>query len=220
MNQIVMKAIQTAIYSIVFLFAAFTANAQSDYSIQTRELKGTFNTIRTDGKVEVQIVMDNGNKVEVAAPAKIIDKVETKVENGIFTVYLKKGLTRHDVKITLHCSSDIVVLDANGDSEIEARALAGKDLTLKAATGSDIDIKRIEATGKLTIDAQSGADIEIDYLTASEIVVNANSGADVDIKGSAKRANLNASAGAEIDVEDMKFENINASATAGARISR
>lgn len=216
-----MKAINVAIYALVFWFLSLTAaNAQTDYSIETRTLSGSFTSVQTDGKVEVTIVRDSVNKVEVYAPVKIIAKVETKVENGVFTVYLKKRPARHEVKLTLHCSGKIVNLDAKGDSEIEARILSGKDLTLNASEGSEIDVKKVDATGKLTIDAQSGADVDIDAVSANELLVKATSGADVDLKGNAQRAELNASAGAEIDVEEMRFDNINARATSGGWIKR
>ena len=161
---------------------------------------GDFNTLKVYNGLTVELVKSSKSKIEISG--KKADDVSIKNSNGILKIRLKfpEGITSEDVKIKLHYSSVINVLDANEGAKIyservikqqhlEVKVQEGgfinmpintKYLVAKSVTGGAISLTG--STQNQTIEATTGGIYEAFDMQSKQAIVTAASGARVEVK--------------------------------------
>ncbi len=175
--------------------------AGGDLQTQTRTVEA-FDAIAIEGAVDVEAKVGSALSVEVEADGKIIDKVETRVEDGTLHVSLEGGFHlntgRMLVRVTVP-SLKSIALSGSGDASVEgldeasfAIAVSGsgdveaggeaESVSISVLGSGDVGARALEAEGA-SIVLQGSGDVSV---TATETAQGSIQGSgDVTVHGGA-----------------------------------
>lgn len=190
---------------ILFAFALFqTASlnaANASDGRQKRELTG-FHGISVSSGIDLRLTQKNVEEVFVEAESEDLDKIITKVEDGILKIYIKEkswwGLGWNNRTRKVYVS--FINLDK-----------------IHASAGSDVSASSLLKFDKLEVDVSSGSDVKLE-LEANEVVAQTSSGSDLSLQGKAKFIRADASSGSDLDAADLETKKCSASASSGSDI--
>lgn len=195
------KLFAVILFAITIFQSATLMAATSQDGRQTRPITG-FHGVSVSSGIDLYLTQKNVEEVFVEADSEDMDKIITKVEDGILKIYIKEkswwgiGWNKRPRKVYVSFKT----LDK-----------------LHASAGSDVKTTSVLKLDNLDIDASSGSDIKIE-LEANEVHVGSSSGSDVSLKGKAKVIHADASSGSDINAGDFETQKCNASVSSGADI--
>ena len=158
----------------------------------------SFAAVRVEDGLRVTFV-SGAPGVNIEAPQKVLEVLETRVSKDRLTVKLRPGVrVTSTATIRVTVSGDRVsALEANEAANIDATGLTGSPVRLTATGGSSIvasgvsDDVRLNASGASFIDATG--------LEASAVSVDASGGSKIDLKATSTVVGT-ASGGSEVTV--------------------
>lgn len=199
-----MKTIKLFAFLILtfVIFPALSLQAvQSNDGRQARQISG-FHGISVSSGVNLYLTQKNVEEVFVEAEPDDLDKIITKVEDGILKIYIK----------------DKSWLGMNWNKEPRKVYVSFKTLDkLNASAGSDVNSSSVIKLGKLDLDVSSGSDVKLE-LDTDELRVESSSGSDVSLNGKASVAEVSASSGSDISAGDLEIKKCTASVSSGSDI--
>ena len=168
---------------------------------QTRQVTG-FHGISVSSGIHLQLTQENVEKVVVEAESDDMDKIITKVEDGILKIYIKdkswSGFNWKNRTLKVYVSF----------KEMDQ---------LHASAGSGVDAESLLKLGRFALHVSSGANVNLD-LEAADMDVSASSGCGIDLKGKAKEIKADASSGSHINASGLECKKCTANASSGAGI--
>jgi hypothetical protein len=186
--------------TVIFQTATLMASTAND-SRQTRQITG-FHGVSVSSGIDLFLTQKNVEEVFVEAGSEDLEKIITKVENGILRIYIREkswfGIGWNNRPRKVYVS--FVNLDK-----------------LDASAGSDVKTTSVLKLGKLDVDVSSGSDVKLE-LEASEVRVGTSSGSDISLKGKAKVIHADASSGSDLNAGDLETQKCVASVSSGADI--
>ncbi len=193
----------TLLLATVAIFQSVTLQAsRSDNGRQTRQLSG-FHGISVSSGIDLSLTQKNVEEVFVEANSDDLDKIITKVEDGILKIYIK----------------DKSWFGFNWNKEPRKVYVSFKNLDkLDASAGSDVNSSSVLKLDKLDLEVSSGSDVRLE-LDARQLRVNASSGSDVSLNGKAQVADFSASSGSDITAGDLETIKCSANVSSGSDIS-
>ncbi|MCX6239799.1 MAG: DUF2807 domain-containing protein [Bacteroidia bacterium] len=186
--------------SAIFQAATVQASKAGD-GRQTRQITG-FHGVSVSSGIDLYLTQKNVEEVFVEAESEDLDKIITKVEDGILKIYIREkswwgiGWNNRPRKVYVSFKT----LDK-----------------LHASAGSDVSNTSVLKLDNLDIDVSSGSDVKLE-LEANEVHVGSSSGSDITLKGKAKVIHADASSGSDINAGDFETQKCNASVSSGADI--
>ena len=176
--------IVTACAALLFAVGALGAAESSDKVSEIRDVE-TFKRIVTKGSVDVTVKIGSPQSVEVTAKERIMDKVETTVDNGTLTIKLKRGSYRSHGAI----SADITVaalegLSISGSGDADISGVDSEVLVFKISGSGDI--RADGACGDLTVKISGSGDIDTKELHCVNAEVGISGSGDADVYASAE----------------------------------
>jgi len=185
----------------VFQSASLQA-AQSNDGRQVRQLS-VFHGISVSSGIDLSLTQKNVEEVIVEANSEDLDKIITKVEDGILKIYIK----------------DKSWLGLNWNKERRKVYVSFKTLDkLVVSAGSDVNSASVLKLDKLDLDVSSGSDVKLE-LDANHLRVNSSSGSDVSLNGKVEVAEITASSGSDITAGDLETKKCSANVSSGSDIS-
>lgn len=185
----------------IFQSASLQA-AQANDGRQTRQVSG-FHGISVSSGIDLYLTQKNVEEVFVEADSDDLDKIITKVEDGILKIYTK----------------DKSWLGMNWNKEPRKVYVSFKTLDkLDASAGSDVGSESVLKLEKLDLEVSSGSDVKLE-LDVNQLRVNSSSGSDVLLNGKAEVAEISASSGSDITAGDLETKKCTASVSSGSDIS-
>lgn len=195
------KLIAFVILASVIFQAASLQAAQSNDGRQTRQISG-FHGISVSSGIDLSLTQKNVEEVFVEAESDDLDKIITKVEDGILKIYIK----------------DKSLLGMNWNKEPRKVFVSFKTLDkLEASAGSDVNSALVLKLDKLDLDVSSGSDVKLE-LVVKQLRVNSSSGSDVSLNGEAEVAEVSASSGSDITAGDLETKKCTANVSSGSDI--
>ncbi|NEW82385.1 MAG: DUF2807 domain-containing protein [Mariniphaga sp.] len=193
----------TLLLATAAVFQSVTLQAsRSDNGRQTRQLSG-FHGISVSSGIDLSLTQKNVEEVFVEANSDDLDKIITKVEDGILKIYIK----------------DKSWFGLNWNKELRKVYVSFKNLDkLDASAGSDVNSSSVLKLDKLDLDVSSGSDVRLE-LDARQLRVNTSSGSDVSLNGKAQVADFSASSGSDIKAGDLETIKCSANVSSGSDIS-
>ena len=168
---------------------------------QTRQVTG-FHGISVSSGIHLQLTQENVEKVVVEAESDDMEKIITKVEDGILKIYIKdkswSGFNWKNRTLKVYVSF----------KEMDQ---------LHASSGSGVDVESPLKLRSLALHVSSGANVKLD-LEATDMDVSASSGCGIDLKGKAKEIKAEASSGSHINAAELECKKCKASVSSGAGI--
>jgi len=186
-----------AIFQSVALQAARSIDGR-----QVRQLSG-FHGISVSSGIDLILTQKNVEEVAVEAESEDLDKIITKVEDGILKIYMK----------------DKSWFGASWNKKSQKVFVSFKSLDkLHASAGSDVSSQSVLKFDKLDLEVSSGSDVKFE-LEANELRVESSSGSDVSLNGKAAVAEVSASSGSDISAGDLETKKCTASVSSGSDIN-
>ena len=185
-----------AIFQTATLQAALTSNGR-----QTRQITG-FHGVSVSSGIDLYLTQKNVEEVFVEADSDDLDKIITKVEDGILKIYIKDkswwglGWNNRPRKVFV----SFITLDK-----------------IQASAGSDVSASTRLKLDKLDLDASSGSDVKLE-IEANEVRVGTSSGSDITLKGKATYIHADASSGSDLDAGELETKKCSASVSSGSDI--
>ena len=168
---------------------------------QNRQISG-FHGITISSGIDLQLTQKNIEEVIVEADSGDLDKIITKVENGILKIYIK----------------DKSWSGLNWKSKSRKVFVSFKTLDqLDVSAGSDVNSESVLKLDKLKLEVSSGSDVKLE-LDANELTVESSSGSDVSLSGKVAFIQAAASSGSDIDAEDLVSKKCMANVSSGSDI--
>ena len=168
---------------------------------QTRQVTG-FHGISVSSGIHLQLTQENVEKVVVEAESDDMDKIITKVEDGILKIYVKdkswSGFNWKNRTLKVYVSF----------KEMDK---------LHASAGSGVDAESSFKLGSFALHVSSGANVKLD-LEATDMDVSASSGCGIVLKGKAREIKADASSGSHINAAELECKKCKASVSSGANI--
>ena len=168
---------------------------------QTRQVTG-FHGISVSSGIHLQLTQENIEKVVVEAESDDMDKIVTKVEDGILKIYIKdkswSGFSWKNRTLKVYVSF----------KEMDK---------LHASAGSGVGAESPFKLGSFALHVSSGANVKLD-LEATDMNVSASSGCGIVLKGKAKEIKADASSGSHINASELECKKCQASVSSGAGI--
>ena len=195
-------------YAITFTFFAcaigliFGQNIRGNGNIERdyRSVSG-FEGISASGIFDVTFRQSSNYRVEIITDENIMPLVETRVENGVLKLRLKKG-TRKITKLEANISGPYLTsLNLSGAAEFES--------------SSDIE------TGELKINMSGAAEASIEYLLANNVSLTLSGSSELSIEdGKIDEAKANLSGASEYTASGNKTDSFSvvASGASEARV--
>jgi len=185
---------------VIFQSTALLA-ARANDGRQTRQVSG-FHGISVSSGIDLFLTQKNVEEVVVEATSDDMEKIITKVEDGILKIYMKdKSWPLLNWK---NVSRKVYVSFKNLDK-------------LHASAGSDVNSQSVLKLEKLDLDASSGSDVKLE-IEANELHVGSSSGSDVSLSGKVAVAEVSASSGSDISAGDLEIKKCSVHASSGSDI--
>ena len=192
-----MKTIKlfTISMALIVCFGAQSFAKKSDTQVRN---VSEFSAIKVSSGIDLYLTQGNSEKVEVKADEDIIDKIVTKVKDGVLHIYLEKNMNWKWNK----SRQAFVTFD---------------DLTaIKASAGSDVYSENSFDLEDLKLDASSGSDIKLTDVVAQKIGLETSSGSDAKISGKVEQFEARASSGSDIDAGNLVSKNCKVRVSSGS----
>ncbi len=175
--------------------------AKANDGRQTRQLSG-FHAISVSSGIDLYLTQKNVEEVAVEAEPDDLDKIITKVEEGILKIYIK----------------DKSWFGMNWNKEPRKVYVSFKTLDkLHASAGSDVNSQSVLKLDNFDLDVSSGSDVKLE-LDANHLRVESSSGSDVSLNGKAAVAEVSASSGSDISAGDLEIKKCSAHVSSGSDI--
>ncbi len=194
-----MKTNHYSVLLILFLALGCVAAMQSQEQ-EVRSVPAPFTKVSVGSGIDLFLTQGEPVNVTVEANDRDIDRIETKVEEGVLKVYMRNNVRwvrTRTVKVFV-TMPEIARLTASGGADIRGTATIN--------------------TQQIRVDCSGGADVYLSVL-ASDVYLSASGGADIDIKGETLTLNASASGGADIDAGNLKAQKAVVEASGGADVS-
>jgi hypothetical protein len=176
--------------------------AQSGDGRQKREISG-FHGISVSSGIDLNLTQKHVEEVFVEANSDDLDKIITKVEDGILKIYIK----------------DKSWFGLSWNKQPRKVFVSFKNIDkLEASAGSDVNSASALKLDNLDLDVSSGSDVKLE-LNAKHLRVNSSSGSDVSLNGEAEVAEISASSGSDITAGDLETKKCTVSVSSGSDIS-
>jgi len=169
---------------------------------QTRQISG-FHGISVSSGIDLFLTQKNVEEVVVEAESQDLEKIITKVENGILKIYRKEG---SGFNLNWNHRSLKVYVSLKTIDE------------LNASSGSDVNSESLLKLDKLECDVSSGAGVKLE-LEVNNLNVETSSGSDISLKGKATSLEVSASSGSDIDAKELESKKCKASVSSGSDIA-
>jgi len=192
------KLVSLILFATV-LFQSTSLQAKGDR--QARQVSG-FHGISVSSGIDLYLTQKNVEEVFVEAEPEDLDKIITKVENGILVITVKDkswwglGWNNRPKKVFVSFNT----LDK-----------------LNASAGSDVNSTAVLKFDKLNLDVSSGSDVSLE-LEARELRAGSSSGSDISLKGKAEVMEADASGGSDIDARELESKKCVARVSSGSDI--
>jgi hypothetical protein len=122
------------------MISSGTLIAQDNVTKETREVS-SFTGLDAGGAFTIYLSQGNATKVVVESEAKHIDKIITKVNNGILEIS-SKGIKSSDKMNVYVTSAEISFIDVHGASSLEGiTSLQGSTMKIKASGAADATLE-------------------------------------------------------------------------------
>ncbi len=181
----------------VFIGTALSSAAANDR--ETREVSG-FNAIKVSSGIDLYLKMGDTESVEIVADDDIMDKIITRVEDGVLRIYVKDRISwrwRMERKAYVTVK-EIEKIDASAGSDVKGNStITAYDLEINASSGSDVEL-----------------DVKVDNLD-----LDVSSGSDAKMTGLAKNFRAEASSGADIHASELRTKNCEVRVSSGSDAS-
>ena len=192
---IVSIVISLFLCSCEFNFAVI--NGDGNVVTQERVVTQPFNAIEASTGLEVELTMDQNEKVMVVADKNLLEIITTEVKNNTLHITTKQNIGRSKSKKILVGVKNISSIQARAGVALRSEgALIVDDLEITSSSGSNTS---------LIVDAKS-------------LQLNASSGANLRVEGNTNYLKVKASSGAHINANDLIAKNTQAKASSGANI--
>ncbi len=205
----------------VFLFSSCdggtnSAKGSGNVISDTRNIVGEFTSVSVSNGLDLVVVQSDSKSVVVAADDNLIKRISTKVVDGVlvissdFNSYSSNSTKKITVKLP-----NITNLTAKRGADMKSiGTIKGEDVTVKAESGSDIQL--VIESDNINVKSASGSDIAIDGKALS-MNVAASGGSDIDASGLLAN-DVKATASGGSDIEVYAILNLKAKATGGSAI--
>ncbi len=181
-----MKTVKLLSISFILLFAFGLNSTAKKTDNQIRKVRD-FNAIKVSSGIDLYLTQANTEKVTIKADQKIIDKIVTKVKDGVLHIYLDKNMSW-----------------GWGLNQERKAYVSFDDLeAISASAGSDVYSENNFKLENLKVDASSGSDIRLDDVKADKIWVATSSGSDAYISGKTSYLEARASSGSDIHASEL-----------------
>ncbi len=199
---------KTIKFQKLFLLLMFVGMSISTFAVKEKtksEVRnvGAFSSIHVSSGIDLFLTQGGSREVKVEADGELIDKIMTKVENGVLKIFIEDKMN-WDLRWNMVRKAYVTFTDLE---------------QLHASAGSDVHSLNAFRLKELGIDASSGSDIQLDDLTADFVRVHSSSGADVELSGKTVRLEADASSGSDVDCEKLISKDCDASASSGADVA-
>jgi len=174
----------------LFVFQASACNYKVNQNKQERKVPA-FSELNLSVSANVVLIQGTEQKVEIVASDRLLNLIETEVNNGALTIKWSERFVSHTEKITIYLTMvDIKGLHIGGSGDIYAK---------DKISASDIKLS-ISGSGK----------ISLDNLAATDIVSSISGSADISIGGNSQANSLEAriSGSGNINAADMPVKNV------------
>jgi hypothetical protein len=185
----------------VAILPAITLKASAE-NRQNRQLTG-FHGISVSSGIDLFLTQKNVEEVFVEADPDDLDKIITKVEDGILKIYIREN-------------KSFWGNDWNNRSKKVYVSFKVLD-KLHASAGSDVSNESVLKLDKLDVDVSSGSDVKLE-LEANELKVGTSSGSDITLKGKADYLHADASSGSDLDAGNLEAKKCRANVSSGSDI--
>lgn len=199
MNTLI-KVIVTIVISLFlcsceFNFAVIDGNG--NVVNDQRTLDQPFNAIEASTGLEVELMMDQNEKVVVIADENLLDIITTEIKDNTLHISAKQNIGHATSKKILVGVKDITSIQTRAGAYLWSKdTIEAKDLDITVSSGSHTSLK----------------------VAANSIQLSASSGGNLEVEGNANFLNAKASSGGHINADDLLVENIRAKASSGAVI--
>ena len=213
------KVIITAIVALLFTSCNQVFNGiKGNGNVQTEERKITEKFTKIAVSRGLDVILEQSDKVfvEVEADQNLLKHITTKVVNGTLEISSDENIYNSESETVRVKMPLLESIETTSGSTLNSKGvLTGKDLDVKASSGSEIEItteydnlssestsgSNITLSGKtlkLKVASSSGSEIEADGLLANDVNAQATSGSSVEVHPLVT-LNAKASSGASID---------------------
>ena len=200
--------------AVLLVVGSLGAAESRDTVSEVREVE-TFTRIVTKGSVDVNVRIGSPQSVEVTAHERIMDKVETTVDDGTLTIKLKRGSYRSRGTISADITvaaleglsisgsgdadisgvdSDVLVFKISGSGDIRADGSCG-DLTVKISGSGDIDTKELQCVNAEVRISGSG---DAEVYASAEFSGKISGSGDIGLYGGAKMQQVSVAGSGEV----------------------
>jgi hypothetical protein len=195
------KLLTSVLFAIAIFQTATLQAAATNDGRQTRQITG-FHGVSVSSGIDLYLTQKNVEEVFVEADSDDLDKIITKVEDGILKIYIKDkswwglGWNNRPQKVFV----SFISLDK-----------------IHASAGSDVSASARIKLDKIDLDVSSGSDVKLE-LEANEVHVGTSSGSDITLKGKATYIHADASSGSDLDAGEFETKKCSASVSSGSDI--
>ncbi|NDP22592.1 MAG: PspC domain-containing protein [Paludibacter sp.] len=119
-----------------------------------------FQKIEISGNIELILNQDSVQQVSVSSPEDFLQKVITKVENGVLKVYTEQIFLNRTIKVNIS-SDSIKSIIAKGACEIDTESqLIAKELSIELLGASQADMD-LNISGKLDLEVKGASKVTL-----------------------------------------------------------
>lgn len=155
-------------------------------SIDENRTVGNFTGVSTGTSADVIVTQGSTFKVRITGQKNIIALFETRVENNILKIYVKKGYNlNYNVPVRVYVEApNFEILSTSGSGDFKStNALSGKKLSISTSGSGDFDLK--------------GANF-------SDVSILSSGSGDVNLGGKVQKLNIRTSGSGDINAQDLK----------------
>lgn len=172
----------------LFVFTLLTASpAVFAEKTETRNVGKSFNGIDVSSGIDLYIRMGETEEVKIVANNDIIDKIITKVEDGVLKIYVKQNNW----------------FNWQGNEKRKAYVTVKELKSLHASAGSDVKSENTLKGDELEVSASSGSDLTLDVFYKN-LKVDSSSGSDANLSGKVKYLTASSSSGSDLDARNLE----------------
>jgi hypothetical protein len=171
MNQGFKLGAQRVVPLFALLLASRLAHAEPPAATEARSVPA-FQGIELAGVIDVQVTIGSPASVAISGEAELLDKVITRVKNGVLVIETKPRLPRNTHLRATITAPDLTSLALSGVGDLRVSGIANDSLALDlSGVGS---LKVTGSTGSLRVHASGTGDVSAKDLVAKSSTVVAS----------------------------------------------
>jgi|GEM_PF-1077329 len=206
--------------TLAFILLTTLVHAQQS---EVRKLGINPSGIAVSTGIQAKIVKSDKNEVVLEAENHYqINRVETKIEDGILIIRAKRNSNiqnSRNLKATVYINPNIHHIEISSAGSLEINVpLEVRTLDIALSSAGVLKTKHI-STGKLSIDASSASKLAIGSIKVNELDIEASSATSVVLTGQTGIASIDASTNANVNAAKVDAKTVSADASTGAKIS-